>query len=176
MSIITESLICESEDPKSVTFNNTQIIDLTLVIVRSLDQIKTQNFQDIDTQSLFLHHFILNICECLRKTKAVKYVFYLNILLPQVNDLDRNICLAILTKTLKKMHIPYIDYPQDLNYFINKLTERSDNELILFETKIIKLRNKKSFKSIMVFLKQNGLTFLHDTYFMNPSNKLLLFR
>ncbi len=171
-----ESSICASADLKSVIYNNTQIIDLTSIVVRSIDQVKTQDLQNVDVQRLFLHHLILNICECLKESNTSKYVFYLNLLLPQANDIDRNICLNILTKALRKMQISYIDYPQDLTYFINKLTERSDNELILFETKIIKLKNKKSFKKIMLFLKQSGLTFLHDTYFMNPSNKMLLFR
>ncbi len=176
MNTTTESSIYESVDQKSVLFNNTHIIDLSSIIKETVNYIKILDLQDRDIQRLFLHYFILNTCECLKQTKTIKYILYLNLLLPQINEVDYDICLSLLIKALKSLQISYIEYPSDLITFFDKLIKKSDYELILFETKNIKTRNKKSFIKFKKFLKQNGLNFLHDAYFIKPSNKIILFR
>ena len=176
MSITTESSIYASEGQKSVVYNNVLIVDIESILLKTLVHIRERDIFNTDTQKILLNYFIIEICEHLKKNNNIKNILYLNSLLPLINVYEAPVYLKLIEKILKILSISYIKQPCSLDIFSKKLLDKSDNELISFE--LINTNSKKSNTSnkIVTFLKRNGLTFLHDTYFKDPSNKLVLFK
>lgn len=176
MSITTESLICVSADRKSVNYNNTNIIDVEYIFQKTLIYVNEHDIKNIDSQKIFLNYFIIEVCEQLKKNSDIKYIMYLNDTLPSVNEDEKLIYIKLIEKSLRALSLPYIRASRNLDIFYKRLLARYDDELISFEREVMNSAKKTTSKRLMNFLTRNGLTYLHNTYFKNPSNKLILFR
>lgn len=164
------------EDRKSIIYNNALIVNIDNILLNTLKYIKELDISSLDTQKLFLNYFIIEVCEKLKKINNIKSILYLNTQLPQINVYEIPIYLKLIEKILKILSIPYIKQPFALDIFNKRLLDKSDNELVSFELANLKSNKNITGKKIINFLKRNGLTFLHDTYFKDPSNKLVLFK
>ena len=171
-----ESSIYASEDQKNVIYSDIVIVNIELLLIKVLPHIGYLHISNNDTKKLFLNYFIIEVCEYLKTIKQSKYAFFINSNLPVINKEESDIYLKLIEEVLQILSITYIKKSKSLSLFYKNLLEMVDEELISLE--IIKTISKKknSSKSLLNFLKRNGLTFLHDTYFKNPSNKLVLFR
>jgi len=176
MSIIMESSIYASEDQKSVIYNNVLIVDIEGILLKTLVNIKEIDIYQIDTQKILLNYFIIEVCEHLKRNNNIKNILYLNTLLPLINIYEAPVFLKLIEKILKILSISYIKQPYSLNIFYKNLLSKSDSELVSFELANSYSKKNNTSKKIVAFLKRNGLTFLHDTYFKDPSNKLVLFK
>jgi hypothetical protein len=175
MNTITESSTYASEDQKSVIYSNILIIDIEPIVNKVLPYIKI-DINNIDAQKIFLNYFIIELCESIKTINYFKYIFFVNTKMPSINKEQACIYLSLIEKVLKILSITYIKKSKTLCSFYKNLVDEVDDELISLE--IIKTNSKKktNIKKILNFLSRNGLTFLHNTYFKNPSNKLILFR
>ena len=176
MNITTESSIYASEGQKNVIYNNVLIVDIENILLKVLVHIRERDICNTDTQKILLNYFIIEICEHLKRNNNIRNILYLNSLLPLINVYEASVYLKLIEKILKILSISYIKQPCSLDIFSKKLLDKSDNELISFE--LVNTNSKKSntSKKIVTFLKRNGLTFLYETYFKDPSNKLVLFK
>jgi hypothetical protein len=171
-----ESSIYASEDQKSVIYNNVLIVDIEDILLKALVNIKEIDIYQIDTQKILLNYFIIEVCEHLKRNNNIKNILYLNTLLPLINIYEAPVFLKLIEKILKILSISYIKQPYSLNIFYKNLLSKSDSELVSFELANSYSKKNNTSKKIVAFLKRNGLTFLHDTYFKDPSNKLVLFK
>ena len=176
MNTIMESSIYALEDQKSVVYNDTLIIDIEPLVRNVLPYISELDINNIDAQKIFLNYFIIEICEYLKTINCLSYTFFINSNIPLINKEEATVYLKLIEKVFEVLSITYIKKPKNLCLFYKNLIDKVDDELISFE--IIKTISKKknNSKKILSFLTRNGLTFLHKTYFKNPSNKLILFR
>jgi hypothetical protein len=176
MNITMESSTYASEDQKSVLFSNALIVDLDVIICRALNRIKEYNYNSNDTCRLFLNFFIIEICESLKDNLSIKTIFFFNSSLPLFNREEYSLYIKLIEDALKSLYIPYIKHSFSLDVYKLKLLSKSDDELISFEKANTSFNKTKSSKKISNFLIKSGLNYLQDTYFKNPSNKLILFR
>lgn len=176
MNTITESSTYASEDLKSVIYNDIIIVNIEPLLERVLPYIDCLHIGSNDAKKIFLNYFIIEICEHLKTNKQKRCVFFINSNLPTINKEESNTYLNLIEKVLKVLSTAYIKKPKTLSFFYKNLIDRVDEELISIEIIKTITEKKNNSKKLFNFLTRNGLTFLHSTYFRNPSNKLILFR
>lgn len=125
------------------------------------------NLANKDQQKIYLHHFIIDLCNCVRNHKNI-VIFHINTF---------NVCKihSDIIKKVKKMfgfHVWESPYP--LSIFIDKLKNRDVEVVDWFELFLERRTKPKSFKQIKKYLDKEGFTNLSDIYFQDVWNKMTI--
>lgn len=176
MNITMVSSTYALADLESVPYNNILIINLDSFIDHALKRADDYNYQNTDKYKIFMNYFIIEVCDALKDNLTKETVLFLNTKTPLISDDSLDITLKLIDNSLKALGLSILKAPYSLKVLYNKLLNRDEDSLISLEVTTKSIKKLKSLRGLMKFLKSNGLTFLHDTYFRDPSNKLVLFR
>jgi len=135
-------------------------------LLASLDLKASYDFSRRQNKRFFLHEFIKNYVE-LVKSKDYHISFYNNVIL-------RDKFHQVLIKKLRgTFGVNVLENNSTLSELILHYDKRQSDVVTLVDM-FLESNSKKDFRKIKKFLDKEGLTYLHDEYVENISNKMNL--
>ena len=125
------------------------------------------NLSNKDQQKIYLHHFIVYLCNHL-KIHNDKIIFHINTF--ETCDIH----LKIIKKVKNIFGIKIWESPYDLPTFIVNLRNRDVEVVDKFEIWLNTKSKPKTFKHIKKYLDKEGFNLLSDSYFQDIANKMAI--
>jgi hypothetical protein len=123
------------------------------------------NFHNKDQQKIYLHYFIVYLCNCLKASND-RIIFHTNTF--QMCDIH----YKMMKKVTRIFGIRIWESPYSLSTIIVKLHNRDVEVVDRFEIWLNTETKQKTFKHIKKYLDKEGFTGLSDSYFQDIANKM----
>ena len=123
------------------------------------------NFSTRDNKKLYLHEFIKNVCEFVKKNRQNNCYFYSNVL---TKDPFRNL---VIKKMITIFGFSIWEEVGEFEDFVHKVEESDCSILPGLEVMFSSDKKPKSLRRVRKSLDKMGLVYLNEVYFENITNK-----